>query len=305
MGACQGRRCRTQVACLLTAATGVAVPVATYRAPVRPVPLGVLADWHEPAALAAGWDVWFGIPTQWTPYADIGTDARAWSAATGMSDLPGGASVVVVGAGVTGLSAAWWLARSGVDVVVVDKGIVGWEASGRNGGGASHYQSPLFAEEQRLWPQMDDLLGYPTEYVRERIIIQRDPESARPLPRGRADVQRDGLPRRRPRQPPVPGTRAADRRDVPRRHPPALRRPRQPAADGAGLCVGAAGPRRAGRPALRRDRLRDGGRAGDRRSRRRAARSPATRSSSPPGRRRRRCSPRSGSCCRWRRRARK
>ena len=91
-----------------------------------------------------------------------------------MSDFPTGASVVVIGAGVTGLSAAWWLARSGVDVVVIDKFIVGWEASGRNGGGASHYQSPLFAEEQRLWPQMDELLGYPTEYRRERIIIQRD-----------------------------------------------------------------------------------------------------------------------------------
>jgi sarcosine oxidase, subunit beta len=98
------------------------------------------------------------------------------SAATSMSELPAGASVVVIGAGVTGLSAAWWLARSGVDVVVIDKGIVGWEASGRNGGGASHYQSPLFAEEQRMWPQMDELLGYPTEYRRERIIIQRDPE---------------------------------------------------------------------------------------------------------------------------------
>jgi sarcosine oxidase subunit beta len=72
---------------------------------------------------------------------------------------------------VTGLSAAWWLARSGLDVLVIDKGIVGWEASGRNGGGATHYQSPLFLEEQRLWPQMDELLGYPTEYQRERIIV--------------------------------------------------------------------------------------------------------------------------------------
>jgi hypothetical protein len=23
--------------------------------------------------MRAGWDVWFGIPTQWTPYRDIGT----------------------------------------------------------------------------------------------------------------------------------------------------------------------------------------------------------------------------------------
>ena len=82
-----------------------------------------------------------------------------------------GADVVIVGGGVTGLSAGWWLARSGVKVTVLDKGIVGWEASGRNGGGASHYQSPLFDEEHRLWPQMDELLGYPTEHCRERIII--------------------------------------------------------------------------------------------------------------------------------------
>jgi sarcosine oxidase, subunit beta len=79
--------------------------------------------------------------------------------------------IVIVGGGVTGLSAAWWLARSGVAVTVLDKGIIGWEASGRNGGGCSHYQSPLFQEEQRLWPQMDELLGYPTEFSPERIVM--------------------------------------------------------------------------------------------------------------------------------------
>ena len=82
-----------------------------------------------------------------------------------------GTEVVIVGGGVTGLSAGWWLARSGVKVTVLDKFIVGWEASGRNGGGASHYSSPLFDEEQRLWPQMDELLGYPTEHQKERILI--------------------------------------------------------------------------------------------------------------------------------------
>lgn len=82
-----------------------------------------------------------------------------------------GSNVVIVGGGVTGLSAGWWLARSGVKVTVLDKFIVGWEASGRNGGGASHYASPLFDEEQRLWPQMDELLGYPTEHQKGRIII--------------------------------------------------------------------------------------------------------------------------------------
>ena len=88
-----------------------------------------------------------------------------------MNDLPKSARVVIVGGGVTGLSAGWWLARSGVKVTVLDKFIVGWEASGRNGGGASHYASPLFDEEQRLWPQMDELLGYPTEHQKGRILI--------------------------------------------------------------------------------------------------------------------------------------
>ncbi len=80
MGQCQGRRCRDQVACLLAEEQQVplsAVPVASYRAPVRPVPLRILADWQERGDMAAGWDVWFGIPTQWTPYAVIGTPEEA------------------------------------------------------------------------------------------------------------------------------------------------------------------------------------------------------------------------------------
>ncbi|MFM8681032.1 MAG: FAD-dependent oxidoreductase, partial [Alphaproteobacteria bacterium] len=44
-----------------------------------------------------------------------------------------GQVIVVVGGGVTGLSTAFWLAREGHAVTVVEKGIVGWEASGRNG----------------------------------------------------------------------------------------------------------------------------------------------------------------------------
>jgi len=80
MGACQGRRCREQVACLLAQHQQVPlsdIPMASYRAPVRPVPLGILADWQEGTAMATGWDVWFGIPTQWTPYEIIGTPDEA------------------------------------------------------------------------------------------------------------------------------------------------------------------------------------------------------------------------------------
>ena len=76
MGVCQGRRCRDQVAMLLALEADLpfgAIPLATHRAPVRPMPLKIIADWHESEAMDQAWDVWFGIPTQWTPYDDIGT----------------------------------------------------------------------------------------------------------------------------------------------------------------------------------------------------------------------------------------
>lgn len=89
--------------------------------------------------------------------------------------MSAGIPVVVIGGGATGLSTAWWLRREGVPVTVIEKGIVGWEASGRNGGGATHPSSPLFREEQRLWPMMDELLGYPTEHQPKRIRIAVTP----------------------------------------------------------------------------------------------------------------------------------
>lgn len=76
MGVCQGRRCRDQVAMMLAVEAGTelaALPLASHRAPVRPLPLKIIADWDESEEMRAGWDVWMGIPTQWVPYADIGT----------------------------------------------------------------------------------------------------------------------------------------------------------------------------------------------------------------------------------------
>ncbi len=76
MGVCQGRRCRDQVAMLLALESGTpfgTIPLATHRAPVRPLPMKILADWNEPAQMDAAWDVWFGIPTAWVPHEDIGT----------------------------------------------------------------------------------------------------------------------------------------------------------------------------------------------------------------------------------------
>jgi NADPH-dependent 2,4-dienoyl-CoA reductase/sulfur reductase-like enzyme len=62
MGHCQGRRCREQVAMLLAAATGVdvsRVPLASYRPPVRPVPMRILADQDESLDVREKWASWF------------------------------------------------------------------------------------------------------------------------------------------------------------------------------------------------------------------------------------------------------
>ena len=74
MGACQGRRCREQVAMLLALDGGVGleqVPLATFRIPLRPLPMAALAALEELPEMAQDWPIWFGIDSQWTYWKDI------------------------------------------------------------------------------------------------------------------------------------------------------------------------------------------------------------------------------------------
>ncbi len=74
MGVCQGRRCREQIACLLALGSGQAmqaIPLATYRAPVRPLPLRLAHAVGEPASMRRHWDTWFGMASQYVPFWDV------------------------------------------------------------------------------------------------------------------------------------------------------------------------------------------------------------------------------------------
>jgi thioredoxin reductase len=74
MGPCQGRRCREQVAALLALGAGQplsAIPLAGYRAPVRPMTLAMCAHVPEAPEQEEHWDTWFGMNAQWRPFWEV------------------------------------------------------------------------------------------------------------------------------------------------------------------------------------------------------------------------------------------
>lgn len=80
------------------------------------------------------------------------------------------ADVVIVGAGIVGLSTAYWLAKAGAKVVVLDKGQTAYEASSRATGyvslrGDCPREVPLAMVAEKLWDTLHDELGYPTEWT--------------------------------------------------------------------------------------------------------------------------------------------
>ncbi|MGI8551620.1 MAG: NAD(P)/FAD-dependent oxidoreductase, partial [Dehalococcoidia bacterium] len=90
--------------------------------------------------------------------------------------------VLVVGGGFGVAPAAFYLARAGRRVALIEKGVIAGEASGRNGG---HVQptiegawGPLGRLTLDIWPHLSEEIGYPTEYRRcggIYIIMEDDP----------------------------------------------------------------------------------------------------------------------------------
>ena len=74
------------------------------------------------------------------------------------------ADVVIVGAGVSGLSSAYELAKAGVDVLVVERGFLTMEQSGRNPGGIRQIgrdinEVPLIVAAMQRWHGLEEELG--------------------------------------------------------------------------------------------------------------------------------------------------
>jgi len=89
-------------------------------------------------------------------------DQWAWNAAG--NPIPQSADVVIIGGGIIGCSAAYFLARQGVSVALFEKGRVAGEQSGRNWGwvrqqGRSPVELPLMMRSLRLWQELPKDLG--------------------------------------------------------------------------------------------------------------------------------------------------
>ena len=81
------------------------------------------------------------------------------------------ADVVVVGAGIVGCATAYFLARRGARVAVVERGSVPGEQSRKNWGfvrqqGRDPVELPLVVEANRMWQGLERELGADIEWVR-------------------------------------------------------------------------------------------------------------------------------------------
>ena len=74
LGVLDFKRSPEQVAALLALGGAVplsAIPLAGYRAPVRPLPLNLAGQLPETPEQAEHWDTWFGMRAQWRPFWEV------------------------------------------------------------------------------------------------------------------------------------------------------------------------------------------------------------------------------------------
>ena len=120
MGPCQGRYCQKSIATILADMTGTAPTATDMLAPQLPVKPTLISN------VAAEKPEWHGYRSVAVP-----RDAPR----TGASASPRTEThVLVIGAGIIGISTALFLARKGIEVVIVDRDVANGQASGGNAG---------------------------------------------------------------------------------------------------------------------------------------------------------------------------
>src|SRR3982750_4622016 len=95
------------------------------------------------------------------------------------SELPRRADVVVIGGGIIGVFTAYYLARRGLSVAVVEKGRIGAEQSSRNWGWCRQQnrdarELPMATRSLRLWDQFAADAGEDTGFNRHGFLFLSD-----------------------------------------------------------------------------------------------------------------------------------
>jgi len=120
MGKCQGRYCQNQIATILGETTGRFPRAEELFAPEQPVkPVAI-------SRIAAEKPEWLGYRTVDMPNPTTTTKQQR--------HLPAKTNVLVIGAGIIGITTALYLAREGIEVILVDRNVANGQASGRNAG---------------------------------------------------------------------------------------------------------------------------------------------------------------------------
>jgi glycine/D-amino acid oxidase-like deaminating enzyme len=99
--------------------------------------------------------------------------------------IPENSDVVIIGGGIAGIAAAWYLNQAGVEVTVCEKGSIAGEQSSRNWGwirqqGRDRAELPITMESMRLWQEIADQLDEDIGYRREGslYLCENDAEMA-------------------------------------------------------------------------------------------------------------------------------